>query len=69
MTLAGPVTVSDNKASVTCPAVPAGGLKPGQFITCTATYLITQDDLDFGHVTNAATAHSNGTNSNEDTRP
>jgi uncharacterized repeat protein (TIGR01451 family) len=67
VTLAGPVTVSDNKASVSCPDVPAGGLKPGDSVTCTATYVITQDDLDAGHVTNAATAHSNGTDSNTDT--
>jgi uncharacterized repeat protein (TIGR01451 family) len=63
VSLAGPVTVSDDKATVTCPA---GGLAPGATKTCTASYTITQADLDSGSVTNTATAHANGTNSNPD---
>ena len=63
MALAGPVTVADNKATVTCPA---GGLAPGASKTCTASYTITQADLDNGSVTNSARATVNGTNSNED---
>ncbi len=63
VTLAGPVTVTDDKATVTCPA---GGLAPLAFTTCTASYTITQADLDTGHVTNTAQAHANGTNSNVD---
>ena len=63
VTLAGPVTVADDKATVTCPA---GGLAPGGSMTCTASYTITQADLDSGSVKNTAKASANGTNSNED---
>ena len=63
VTLAGPVTVTDDKATVTCPA---GGLAPGAFMTCTASYTITQTDLDSGSVKNTAQAHANGTDSNQD---
>jgi len=66
VTLAGPVTVTDDKATVTCPSVPAGGLAPTGSITCTASYTITQGDLDNESVTNTAQAHANGTNSNQD---
>ena len=61
VTLAGPVTVTDNKATVTCPS---GGLAVGASMTCTASYTITQTDLDAGSVTNTAVAHANGTDSN-----
>jgi uncharacterized repeat protein (TIGR01451 family) len=59
--LAGPVTVADDKATVTCPAVTTVGnldgfLDPGESITCTAKYTVTQADLDAGLVTNIATA-------------
>jgi len=63
VTLAGPVTVTDDKATVTCPA---GGLAPGASMTCTASYTITQADLDGGSVKNTAQAHANGTDSNTD---
>ena len=53
VSLTGPVTVSDDKATVTCPA---GGLAPGGFITCTASHVVTQADLDAGFVTNIASA-------------
>src|SRR5205085_1716680 len=66
VTLAGPVTATDNKATVTCPA---DGLAPGASITCTASYAITQADLDGGSVTNTAVASTsfggNPVNSNE----
>ena len=35
-------------------------------MTCTASYTITQVDLDFGSVKNIAQAHANGTDSNPD---
>ena len=55
VTLAGPFTVTDDKATVTCPATAAS--RRGASITCTASYTITQADLDAGSVTNTATAH------------
>ena len=63
VTLDGPVTVSDNKTAVTCPA---GGLTPTQSMTCSASYVITQADLDSGSVTNIAHASADGTDSNQD---
>ena len=72
VSLAGPVTVTDDKASdESCPAVTTVGnqdglLDPGETITCTATYSVTQADLDGGSVTNTATAHAGGTDSNQD---
>ena len=72
VSLAGPVTVLDDKATVTCPNVNTVGnndgfLDPGEAVTCTASYTITQADLNAGSVTNMATAYGGGTNSNEDT--
>ncbi|WP_282296333.1 OmpA family protein [Stenotrophomonas sp. PS02289] len=64
ITLTDPVTVSDDRiASVSCPALPAGGLAPGVSLTCTATYVVTQADLDAGSITNTATARSGVTTS------
>ena len=50
--LTGPFTVADNKVSVICPTTTE--LAPGAFITCTASYTITQSDLDAGSVVNQA---------------
>jgi len=65
VTLNGPVTVTDDHvatpATVTCPT---GHLKSGDSTTCTASYTITQADIDAGSVTNTATAHANGHDSN-----
>jgi hypothetical protein len=48
------VSVSDNKiASVSCPS---GNVDPGNSVTCTASYTVTQADVDAGSVTNTATA-------------
>jgi len=68
-----PVTVSDNLATVTCPANDGGApnngdavLDPGESITCSATYDVSQADIDSGSVTNTATASADGTQSNQD---
>ena len=59
VTLTDPITVTDNLiSSVSCPALPAGGLVPGAALTCTAQYAATQADLDAGQVTNIASAAS-----------
>jgi large repetitive protein len=66
--LPGPVTVADNKATVTCPAVNTVGdlddfFDPGESITCTATYTITGTDVSNAAVTNTASASAGGATS------
>jgi uncharacterized repeat protein (TIGR01451 family) len=51
------VSVSDNKVSVSCPSTT---LAKGASETCTATYTVTQADVDSGSVTNGATASAVG---------
>ena len=63
--LTGPVTVTDNKTTVTCPAVNTVGnnndtLDPAETITCTSSYTITMADLRAGFVANNATATAGG---------
>ena len=58
--LAGPVTVTDDKATVTCPA---GDLLIAASMTCTATYVITAADVNARSVTNTAQAHADGIDS------
>ena len=67
--LTGPVTVSDDKVAVTCPAVNTVGnldekLDAGESIGCVSSYTITQADLNAGSVTSTATAGASGVNSN-----
>ncbi|HEV2722607.1 MAG TPA: DUF11 domain-containing protein, partial [Thermoanaerobaculia bacterium] len=67
--LAGPVTVSDDHATVTCPAVLTVGdldnfLDPGESITCTAMYTVTGTDVSNAQVTNTAQATADGVQSN-----
>lgn len=54
VTLSGPFAVADDQTTVTCPA--AASLAPTATLTCTASYTVTQPDLDTGSVTNTATA-------------
>ena len=54
VTLTSPFAISDDKVTVNCPAT--ASLAPNATITCTATYTVTQNDLDAGSVTNTASA-------------
>jgi uncharacterized repeat protein (TIGR01451 family) len=56
VTLNGPITVADDRATVTCPSV--NTIAPGASITCSATYVVTQADMNNGSVTNHATAQA-----------
>ncbi|MDA9009210.1 DUF11 domain-containing protein [Alphaproteobacteria bacterium] len=67
ITVTDPVTVSDDKTTVTCPSLTTGGLAPGSFMTCTASYIVLQSDLDAGSLTNIATASAGALDSNTDT--
>jgi len=58
VTLSGPFTLSDNKIGTINPCG-AGPLMPGATTSCAGSYTITQVDLDFGSVTNTATAQTN----------
>ena len=53
VTLTDPVSVDDDLATVICP--PAL-LAPGGSLSCTASYTVTQADVDGGAVINTATA-------------
>jgi len=73
VSLPGPVTVTDDKATATCPAVATVGnldtnLDPGESLNCTASHTVTQADLDAGSVINTATASAGGTTSNSSSR-
>ncbi|SEV91177.1 conserved repeat domain-containing protein [Cognatiyoonia koreensis] len=59
ITLTSDITVDDDTTPATCPPLPSGGLAPLATLTCTATYAVTQEDLDRGFVTNTATASIN----------
>src|SRR6185503_10070490 len=74
--LLGPVTVADDKTTVTCPAVstaiqtappgPGDGdnwLDVGESITCAATYIVTGGDVATGTITNTASATADGVTS------
>src|SRR5262249_20656416 len=72
VSLAGPVAVTDDKATdESCPDLTTVGnldafLDPGEPVTCTASYTTPQSDLNAGHVTNNASASADGTDSNTD---
>jgi uncharacterized repeat protein (TIGR01451 family) len=67
ITLAEPFSVMDDKTTVDCTQPADGALSPGESMDCTATYTITQADMDEGSVTNHAIAVGGGVTSNEDT--
>ncbi|MGL4310402.1 MAG: DUF7507 domain-containing protein, partial [Paracoccaceae bacterium] len=67
-TLTAPVTVADNLIpSVSCPALPVGGLLPGDTLTCTGSYTIGVNDIALGSATNNARASSGAVISPPDT--
>jgi uncharacterized repeat protein (TIGR01451 family) len=51
----GAFTGTGTMSAVTCPPA-AASLTPGDQVTCTATYTVTQADVDAGNLTNSATA-------------
>lgn len=60
-TLNGPMSVTDDKATVACPPLNTIGnlnnyLDPGEALTCTAAYAVTAADVTTGSITNTATA-------------
>jgi ELWxxDGT repeat protein len=67
--LTGPLTMTDSKITVACPQINTvgnlnGNLDPGESITCTGSYTITQADLTACAVTDIATASIGGVSSN-----
>ncbi|MEX2557216.1 MAG: choice-of-anchor P family protein [Actinomycetota bacterium] len=66
VTLTG-ITVTDPKVGLSAISCPATALAPGASMTCTATYTITQSDIDAGSVTNTGTADSTQSEPDSDT--
>lgn len=58
VTLAGPVEVTDNLTTVSCPLPPGGVLLPTASVTCMASYTITTNDIQLGSTTNVASAEA-----------
>lgn len=57
ITLTAPITVTDDRISrITCPSLPGAGIPPLGTYVCTASYTVTQADLDAGSVLNTASA-------------
>lgn len=70
--LPGPVTIADDKLTVTCPAVNTVGNKDDNLdkqesVTCSSGYVITQADLNTSAVTSNAIAKAGGIDSNKAT--
>jgi ELWxxDGT repeat protein len=66
--LTGPLTITDNKMTVTCPELNTvgnlnGNLDPGESITCTGSYTVTQADFNACTVSDVATATIGGVSS------
>ena len=67
VTLIGTVVISDSlTTNESCPTLGDGDLDVGESVTCTASYVVTQADIDNGSVVNTATAGIGGTTSNSD---
>ena len=67
--LTGPVTVTDNRATVLCPELKTVGNKDDRLdqtetITCAGGYNVAQTDVTAGNVTSTAQAHVGGIDSN-----
>jgi len=67
----GPVLITDNKTTVTCPNVNTvgnfdGNLDPGESLTCSAVYPVSVTDTAEGWVENIAVAMAGGVESNTD---
>jgi LysM repeat protein len=60
VTLQGPFSIADDKATANCTQPEDGLLSPNEQMSCTASYSIVQDNLNAASVSNNATA-SNGT--------
>jgi hypothetical protein len=65
----GPITIEDDKVTVRCPTLKETGdqdnvLDPGERLTCTAIYTITDTDLKNGSITNTASARADKVTSN-----
>ncbi|UWR24549.1 hypothetical protein [Sulfitobacter sp. S190] len=60
VTIDGPITLNDNlvtnPADFTCGTLAGNVLNPGETYTCTATYSVSQNDLDLGSSTNVVSA-------------
>jgi large repetitive protein len=55
---AQPVVTDDRIGTFNCGTIPVGGLLPANFVTCEATYTVTQADVNAGSVTNIASVAS-----------
>jgi len=63
-TITDAITVTDNLIDpVSCPALPVGGLLPTNSILCSASYVVTSDDVALASVTNLAQATDGTTTS------
>ena len=66
VTLSGPFSVTDALAAATCTQPAGDKLAPiTDTMTCTASYIVTQSDIDHGSVVNTATATNGEVTSNQ----